>query len=282
MKNYREFIITSKPFVPEVLQGILWQLDISGIQEEETDIKVFCEVDKQLNEDIICSLLENLIFEKIIESFQVSESIIENKNWDDEWAKSRNIIHVTERLVIKPSFKIYDPKPNQIVITIDPKMSFGTGEHQSTKLALYFIEKYLNAGDIVLDIGTGTAVLAIASAKFGASKVTAIDNDEWSFYNAVENCKINDVDNKIEIKFCETADVGERNFDIILANIQRDILIQIKDEIKQRTKKGGLVILSGLLKQDEKEICEEYKKLNFLLADRKEMDEWVSLALRYS
>lgn len=269
MNKYKEFTITSKPFIPELLQGILWELNIYGIQEEESFIKVFCEYGSNLGKEQISKKLQNLVKEKLIESFVIDEEVLEEKNWNDEWEKSREVIVVSDTLVIKPSFKEYYPKTNQIVITIDPKMSFGTGEHQSTKLSLQFLEKYVKSGMKILDVGTGTAVLAIASIKLGADRVIAIDNDEWSYENSIENCEVNSVKDKVDIRLCETKDVNESEFELIVANIQRDILLQIKNEIYVRIKKNGILILSGLLIQDKDEIEREYKKLNFIMVDSK-------------
>lgn len=280
MQNYKEFTITSKPFLPELLQGVLWELNISGIQEEESHIKVFCEDGSEVSENIISATLKKLKQEKVIESFVVIEETLENKNWNEEWEKSREVIIVSDRIVIKPSFKEYTSRPNQIILTIDPKMSFGTGEHQSTKLSLLFLEKYVKNGMKILDVGTGTAVLAIASIKLGADHVIAIDNDEWCYENSIENCEVNQVKEKVYVRLCEIKDIDEKDFDLIVANIQRDILLQIKEEIRERIKKNGIVILSGLLISDKEEIQREYKKLNFILLDSSLSDEWISLAFQ--
>lgn len=280
MTNYIEFTITSNPFVPEILQGVLWELSISGIQEEENFIKVFCEEGSDVSEKKIIELLEKIRQEKVIESFVVSEKILENKNWNEEWEKSREVIEVSDRIVIKPSFKEYSPKPKQIIITIDPKMSFGTGEHQSTKLSLQYLEKYVKSGMKILDVGTGTGILAIASVKLGASKVIAIDNDEWSYQNSIENCKMNNVEEKVDIRLCEIKDVGEKDFDLITANIQKEILISIKPEIHKRIKKNGVVILAGLLISDKDEIQKEYKKLDFKIIEASRIDEWLALVFQ--
>ncbi len=280
MNNYKEFTITSQPFLPELLQGVLWELNISGIQEEENLIKVFCEEGNSANEREISEQLQKLVGEKVIESFVVIENVLENKNWNEEWEKSREVIIVSDRLVIKPSFKEYNPSPNQIVITIDPKMSFGTGEHQSTKLSLLLLEEYVEKDMRILDVGTGTAVLAIASVKLSASNVIAIDNDEWSYENSIENCEVNKVEEKVDVRLCEIKNVNERNFDLIVANIQRDILLQIKQEISERIRKKGVIILSGLLTQDKEEIQSEYEKLNFTLVESKTFGEWISLVFQ--
>jgi ribosomal protein L11 methyltransferase len=277
MNSYKEFTITSKPFLPELLQGLLWELNISGIQEEEDHIKVFCAKENSTNQNEISAQLQKLVNEKVIESFIISEKTLENKNWNEEWEKSREAIVVSDNMVIKPSFKEYSAKPNQIVITIDPKMSFGTGEHQSTQLCLLFLEKYVREGMMILDVGTGTAVLAIASIKLGADKVIAIDNDECCYENSIENCEVNSVKEEVDIRLCEIKDVNEKDFDLVAANIQRDILLQIKKEIRERIRKNGLLILSGLLIHDKEEIQREYEALNFSLIDSKVSGEWISI-----
>jgi ribosomal protein L11 methyltransferase len=282
MNKYKEFTITSIPFIPEVLSGLLWELDITGIQEEENFIKVFCTEESSASQTEISAQLQKLVDEAVFESFIVSEKILENKNWNEEWEKSREVIVVSDTLVIKPSFKEYSAKPNQIVITIDPKMSFGTGEHQSTKLSLLFLEKYVKKGMRILDIGTGTAVLAIASVKLGANNVIAIDNDECCFENSIENCEVNSVQEKIDVRLCEIKEVTENEFDLVAANIQRDILLQIKKEIRERIKNKGILILSGLLIQDKEEIQREYETPNFVLVDSNISGEWISMVFQYS
>jgi ribosomal protein L11 methyltransferase len=280
MNNYKEFTITSEPFLPELLQGLLWELNISGIQEEEDNIKVFCAEASSTNQTEISDQLQKLVNENVIKSFTVDEKILDNKNWNEEWEKSREVIVVSERIVIKPSFKDYTPKPNQIILTIDPKMSFGTGEHQSTKLSLQFLDKYIKPGMKVFDVGTGTAVLAIASIKLGADHAVAIDNDEWSYENSIENCEVNYVKEKVDVRLCEIKDVIEKDFDLIAANIQRDILLVIKEQIRERIKKDGIIILSGLLVQDKDEIQAEYSALNFNPIDVLTSDEWISLVFQ--
>lgn len=280
MSNYKEFTITSKPFVPELLQGVLWELNISGNQEEEDHIKVFCTETNSTNQKEISDKLQKLVKEMVIESFVVSEKVLENKNWNEEWEKSREVMIVSDRIVIKPSFKEYSSKQNQIVITIDPKMSFGTGEHQSTKMSLLFLEKYVKKEMRILDVGTGTAVLAIAAAKLGADKVIAIDNDEWSYENSVENCEVNSVQGKVDVRLCEIKDVSENNFNLVVANIQKDILLQIRNEICKRVMPNGIVILSGLLVTDRVQILHDYEELNFKLIDSSISEEWLSLVFR--
>lgn len=188
------------------------------------------------------------------------------------------MIHITERIIIKPTFKQYEPKQNEIVITLDPKMSFGTGEHPTTKICISFLEKYVKPGMKVLDVGSGTAILSIVAAKLGASKVIAFDIDEWSLANGAENIKLNQVDNIVEVRMCELNNIEEDNFDLIVANIQRNILIELADGIKSRVKSGGIIILSGLLESDEEEIINKYCSLGFNKINFMKISEWIGIA----
>ena len=278
-KTYKEFHIRTTPFVPEIISGLLWELSISGLTEESDFIKVFSPEHNLFKKEIE-TLLKRLIDEKVIDEFSVEEYELENKNWNEDWEKNLNIIKVTERIVIKPSYKEYISSSNEIVITIDPKMSFGTGEHQTTKLMLKLIENYVKPGMKILDVGSGTAVLSIASVKLGAYKAVAIDNDELCFENGIENSRINNVRNKLEVKTGEIKDISENEFDIILANIQKNILLDIAHDLKSKLKKNGLLILSGLLVEDEADMVDYYGRLNFTFIEKESMDEWIAIVFK--
>lgn len=277
MKHYKEFTITSEPFNPEILSGILWELNISGINEEVNCLKVFCDGKSEINTEKISSLLQKLKDEKILFSFNIAENILEDKNWNAEWEKSVNVIEISDKIIIKPTFRNYTAKAGQIVISIDPKMSFGTGEHQTTKLVLRFIEKYIKEGMKVLDVGSGTAVLAITAVKLGAKYAAAVDNDEWCYKNGKENCELNEVEDKVEVRLGIIQDIIEKNFDLIAANIQKNVLIDIASELKDRLLRNGILILSGLLSSDEDEIKKEYEKLGLNMIDKEQMGEWISV-----
>lgn len=278
MKKYKEFNIRTTPFNPDLLSGLLWELKISGITEEDNFIKIFTK--EGLSKSEIKNYLKKLVDEKLIETYSVEEFEIENKNWNEEWEKNLNIIKVSDRIVIKPSFKYYISKEDEIVITIDPKMSFGTGEHQTTKLVIKLIEKYIRPGIKVLDLGSGTAILAIAAIKLGAINAVAIDNDELCFENGNENCRLNNVEDKIDLRVGELKDLEENDFDLILANIQKNVLINIAEDIKRKLKNSGYIILSGLYVGDKDDIVKTYSKNNFKLIEGDIMDEWIALVFK--
>ncbi|HMN49298.1 MAG TPA: 50S ribosomal protein L11 methyltransferase, partial [Ignavibacteriaceae bacterium] len=208
------------------------------------------------------------------------ENFIAERNWNEDWEKSREVVRVTDRIIIKPTFKDYEPKQNEIVLTLDPKMSFGTGDHQTTKICLSFLEKYVKPGMKILDAGSGTAILAIAAVKLGAEKVIAFDIDEWCFDNGIENIKLNNVADKVEIRKCELNDISENNFDLIIANIQKNILLDLADGFKQRLKSDGILILSGLLEMDREAVKEKYSSLRFNEIDFLQMDEWIGIVFK--
>lgn len=295
MKKYKEYKIFFDPFIPDLVSGFLWELDITGLNEEENFIKIFSE-EKNLSLEIVSNQLQKLVREKVIDSFKIEENIFEDKNWNEEWERSINVIEISDRIIIKPSFRNYEPKKSaldgQIIITIDPKMSFGTGEHPTTKLVLQLLEKYVQKNSKVLDIGTGTGILSIASIKLGADFVLAIDNDEWCIENSKENIKLNNVEDKIEVQLAEINQIRENNFDLILANIQKNVLLDIAEEIMSKLKKEGFVILSGLLAEDENDILKKYKELSafggFSFVETKQSsaiggeggDEWIGVVFQ--
>ena len=278
-KSYKEFLITAEPLNIEILSSVLWELKIDGISEEINCIKVFTH-DKSISESTIKGVLEQLRKNNLIRNYEVQENVLYEKNWNEEWEKNREVIHISERIVIKPTFKQYEPKGNEIVITLDPKMSFGTGEHPTTKICISLLEKYTKSGMKVLDVGSGTAILSIVAAKLGASKVIAFDIDEWSLANGTENVKLNQVDNIIEVRLCELKDIEENNFDLIVANIQRNILIELAQPIKTRIKQNGILILSGLLEIDRDAIIKAFSSLGFEEIDFIQMDDWIGVVLK--
>ncbi len=280
MKTYRQFKIFTNPLNVDIVSGMLWQLDIDGINESESGLTVFAGSAKNILLSDIENLLQQLVNDKLINSFTIEEETLEDKNWNEEYEKNVRVIEVTDRVVIKPSFKDYSPRQDQIIITIDPKMSFGTGEHATTRLVLQFIEKYLKGGERVLDVGSGTGVLGIGAVMLGAESAICVDNDEWCFLNGNENVKTNNLENKVEIRLCEINQISEKDFDLIVANINKHILIEIAEEIRSKTKETGMLILSGLLIVDEEDIKRKFSLLGFRTIDKSTMDEWCALVLQ--
>lgn len=278
-KSYKEYIITAEPFNVEILSSILWELNIDGINEEVNCLKVFAQ-DELVTIQSIENELRHLQEYKLLREFSVQENFIVEKNWNEEWEKSREVVRVSDKIIIKPTFKEYEAKSNEIVLTLDPKMSFGTGDHQTTKICLMFIEKYLKPGMKVLDAGSGTAILGIATAKLGATNVIAFDIDDWCFENGIENTNLNDVSDKVEIRKCELKEIEESDFDLVIANIQKNILLELAEGFKSRIKRNGILILSGLLEMDRETIVSKYSDTGFKEIDFLKMDDWIGVVFK--
>ena len=280
MKTHKQFNITTTPFNADILSGLLWQLDIEGVNEYDNYLVIFANGDSSLSKSEVNAFLTKIKSENLIESFSIEESSIEEINWNEEWEKKTNVIEVSDKIVIKPTFRDYLPKENQLIIQIDPKMSFGTGEHETTKLVLQLLDKQIENAKRVLDVGSGTGVLGIAASLLGATEVIGIDNDEWCLENGKENIELNNVSDKVEVRLSEIQNVNDEPFDLILANINKHILLDIADSIFDLTIPKGKVILSGLLYTDREDILELYLSFDFDLIEEKQLGEWIALVLQ--
>lgn len=279
MQNYNQFNIAVTPFNVDLLSGALWNLDILGLNEYDNYLSIFVYEDSDINKLIIEETLQKLVDESLIESYSITEEHVENQNWNAEWESKINVIEVSERIVIKPSFREYKEKENQIVITIDPKMSFGTGEHETTKIMLKLVDKYIEKGLKVLDVGSGTSVLGIAASKLGAEYVVSVDNDEWCYINGLENVERNSVSN-VSVIHGTIDDINDSEFDIVLANINKNVLIEIKEKLWQKVKPSGLLILSGLLDVDKADIERQFTPLGLTALEDLQLENWIGIVFK--
>ena len=183
----------------------------------------------------------------------VTETPVPDEPWGERWREFFQPLRVTDRIVVGPPWAEMDPGPGGFVIVIEPKMAFGTGRHESTRLALRALERIVRPGDRLLDLGAGSAILSIAAAKLGAT-VLAVDIDPVALDNARENLVANGVADRVEI-ICGSLDgVSETNFDVIVANIQSNVLIPLLADLRERLRTGGRLILSGILDREEDQL----------------------------
>lgn len=280
MKTYKEILIKTRPFNSDILTSVLWELELSGIKEDDDCLTLYCEEESNVQLNDVNILLEKLKGENLITYYESSEISFEDKNWNEEWESKIDIVEVSDKIVIKPTFRKYDSKPGQIILTIDPKMSFGTGEHQSTRLMLLLMEKYIKGNEKVLDVGSGTGVLAIGAVKLGSSYAVAIDNNEWCKLNGEENVTLNNVEDKVKVLLGEISDIEEDNYDLVLANINKNVLIDIVDDLYKKTAGDGLLIISGILIIDLPQILEVYQSTGFIHLDDIQQDDWTAVLFK--
>ncbi|MBS1574761.1 MAG: 50S ribosomal protein L11 methyltransferase [Bacteroidetes bacterium] len=233
----------------EILIAQLSDIGFDGFEEKENELDAFIP-EVNYNADTFHELIKenNLDFTK---------SIINPKNWNQLWESNFHPVIVDDFVAVRAHF--HQPIVNvrhEIVIT--PKMSFGTGHHATTKMMIKQMEGIDFKARKVFDFGTGTGILAILADKLGAASVTAIDNDEWSINNASENIQKNNCTN-ITLHLSDRPIINQ-TFDIILANITKNIILENLDILHGQMNKNGILLLSGLLEDDEKDIQEAAKK----------------------
>ena len=227
--------------------------------------------ENQFNELTLKQLLSDFPLEVNIE-YDITK--IEGKNWNEEWEKNYfEPIVIDSECVIHSTFHKNVPKARFDII-IDPKMSFGTGHHETTSLVISEILNLNPVGKTVLDMGCGTAVLAILASKCGAEKIMAIDIDEWCTRNSQENIELNNITN-VEIKAGGAELLTGLHFDIILANINRNILLADIEKYSECLSNGGKLFMSGFYKEDIPVIEAEANRNNLKLLGFREKHNWV-------
>src|SRR5512140_112262 len=277
---YIEVEITTDPLLFDDLVGILSIREYEGFWEEGTRLRVYLpstlwdgQRRKELEETVT-----SLSRQHHLPPPAIGARLIEDQNWNALWEASIEPIRVSERIIVAPTWHPYTPAPGEIVLTIDPKMSFGTGHHETTRLMVQLLETHLQKGDAMLDVGTGTGLLAIAGLKLGAMSAVGIDNDEWSFGNAREHVKLNGVQDKISSVLGEIAALPAGGFDLIAANSHRGVIEQILPEMHRRLNPGGRILLSGLLFVDREPMQAALAAEHLRVIDELVEKEWIAFA----
>ena len=210
---------------------------------------------------------------------QISWEQFEDQDWLRNWKVHFKPFVITPGLVIAPTWEEYTVSEGEQVIVMDPGMAFGTGHHESTSLALHLVKKIL-AGETkgsVLDVGCGTGILGMGAALFGASSVLGIDNDPEAVRAARDNATLNRLDSVVEISPTPLQEL-EEPFDLIVANIIYDVLITMAGDLWRLSKKGGSLVLSGILRgEQEAKSIHSFEKMGFSFTDREQKEEWVAL-----
>ncbi len=200
-------------------------------------------------------------------------SEIEQINWNSEWEKNFDPIEVDGKCTVRAPF--HPNKNFEYEIVIEPKMSFGTGHHETTFMMLQFILENNFEEKSVLDMGCGTAVLAILAEMRGASNLDAIDIDEWCFENSLENIQRNDCKN-ISVYLGDASLLDGKKYDVVIANINRNILLNDMEAYRKCLAKDGELYLSGFYKEDLPIITEACNNLGFTFVENKEKNKWVA------
>jgi ribosomal protein L11 methyltransferase len=217
-----------------------------------------------------------------VEKPTVESEIISDQDWAKNWKEYFKPFEILEGLVIAPSWEPYNLQNNEEVIVMDPGMAFGTGHHATTRLCLQLIrsEKSCFQNGTVLDVGTGTGILGMAAALWGAIDVLGIDNDDEAVAAGGLNVRRNRLQGKMSVSKRPLAEVTG-SYSLVVANIVHDVLIELAEDLQKVTSPGGVLILSGLIYGDQtRSIGDCFKRLGFRLVQEKQEGEWGALAFK--
>jgi ribosomal protein L11 methyltransferase len=270
MADHFEILIpTDNSMQMEILIAELAEMGFEGFEEEETTLHAFVK-DNEFKEEDFTSLLQKL-------GLGHEKKLLADQNWNESWEKNFEPVRVGNFCVVRSSF--HKPDPHTLFeIVITPKMSFGTGHHATTYMMIEGMQKLELHGKKVLDFGTGTGILAILAEKMGAESVFAIDLDDWSIANGMENLNENGCK---RIRLEKRSEIPEGvTFDLILANINKGVIFKNLQEMQQQLSEDGVVLLSGILNDDLIELNTIMAQLNLQLEEFKEMENWICARLR--
>ena len=251
-----------------MLTALLSNFEFEGFEETETGLNVYIE-STSFNKDEVDAIATQLALTYTTEQ-------LEKRNWNEEWEKNFEPVIINGFCSVRADFH---PKPENVAydILITPKMSFGTGHHATTASMMTFMKELDFTDKKVFDFGTGTGILAILAEQLGAASVLGIDNDEWSIENAIENCGRNNATKvAIQITPIENLEKAEQ-YDIILANINRHILLAYMENMFALLKPDGTLLLSGILPEDITMITESATTAGFKYDKEMIRNNWVCM-----
>ena len=294
MNNYFELKISINPEIEDIVSDICFSnFACEGVvlaEEDWKDLEMTATTRGTLKvflTELNCNPIEVLQTEREIlksrgftdeelGSWEIQLDEKENQDWSKKWKEKWTVTHVTERIAVVPSWLSYEPKENEITITLDPGCAFGTGTHQTTQLCMKAIEKYLKKGDSMADIGTGSGILAICAKKFGASSAYGCDNDETVIDVCIENAEINNEECEFELK---TADLLTEKYDFVCANILHNVLAEIMGDLKNIMKPDAKLVLSGILDEKKPVVLDAINREELRIIETLHQDQWVAFVV---
>ncbi|MFS0727503.1 50S ribosomal protein L11 methyltransferase [Paenibacillus sp. 1P07SE] len=225
--------------------------------------------------------------------FVMTTKIVDEEDWANAWKQYFKPLRVSERLTIKPTWEAYEPAEGERIIELDPGMAFGTGTHPTTALCLRTLETVIQGGEEVIDVGTGSGILAIGACRLGASRVLALDLDPVAVSSATENTRLNGLEDVIQVKLSDLLGVlqaGEQQseetlqvqvpVDVVVANILAEIIMLFLDDVYAALKPGGTYIASGIYENKEELVAQGLRDAGFEVVERFREDSWIAFVAR--
>jgi ribosomal protein L11 methyltransferase len=267
-----ELIVEANPEAFEIFIAELADLGYDSFMEEQDILKAYI-LAENFDEEAI-KMLE-IEYAKVY-PFRYTFSKLEKVNWNETWEKNYEPVEIADKVRIRAIFHEPKPKNFNYEIIITPKMSFGTGHHATTSLMIENQLEINHQGKDVLDAGTGTGILAIMAKLLGASYIEAFDTDEWAVENSRENTLLNDCSEIVIYQGDISAVDTQKRFDIVLANINKNVLLADIPAYSQLLKIGGFLLLSGFYEEDLTDIQQKCKENSLQFVKEKNRNKWVS------
>jgi ribosomal protein L11 methyltransferase len=276
--------------------GQLYDTPFNDIPEGEAIIKAYYpEMEKiePIIEQLVRFIDEIREYPINVGKASVACKIVDDEDWANAWKQYFKPVAITSQLTIKPTWEEYVARPGEIIIELDPGMAFGTGTHATTSLCLQTLEKYIQPGMDVIDIGTGSGILAIGAVKLGAKHVLALDLDPVAVVSASENVALNQLDDRVTVIQSDLLQVLKGNnhapdnhigvtlpVDLAVANILADIILMFIDDVYEALKPGGIYITSGIIGKKAAEVEIALEQAGFQLLQTIHDQDWVAIAAR--
>jgi len=292
----------AKPFVSDMIADIFYNFGLKGVVIEDPDIEPSDEwadespdmlrqhsVAGYFPKDELTAKIRRAFEKALISSqkecgfvYRIVYNEVDEQDWSESWKDFFWPERVGSRMIVKPTWREYTPRADEIIIEIDPGMAFGTGTHPTSRLCIDMMEKYIQKGDAVLDVGTGSGILIIAAAKLGAGRALGTDMDKSVVAIARNNLLLNGISStKCEVRTGDLVDGVIDRFNIVVANISKAAVLNLLDTLKKVILANGVFICSGILKDHADEIIDKMGVLQLTVLEVRSEKEWISIACRF-
>ena len=271
--------IRVRPERLEVAQLRLWELGATGLEERDQTTIVREPTDGDV---VVYAAFEDEVaalhaLNEVRAEYEADIVYVPHQDWATEWRRGFGAQRIGRRLVLHPSWEPAQSKPGDVVITIDPENAFGSGDHETTRLVLGFLDARITGNERVLDVGCGSGILSIAAIRLGAASSVAVDIEEDAIVVTERNAELNGVASNIEASTTPLAAITGV-YDLVLANIETRVLVHMPDALQSRMAPGATLILSGILRTEKDELLAAFASMH--LEDLVEEGEWCACVLR--
>ncbi|MDR4925525.1 MULTISPECIES: 50S ribosomal protein L11 methyltransferase [Peribacillus] len=261
--------------------GEIYHLNPDDYPDEGVVIKAYLPVNSFLGDtiDAIKESINNLLlFDIDLGKNVVSISEVNEEEWATAWKKYYNPVKISERFTIVPTWEDYTPvSSDELIIELDPGMAFGTGTHPTTVMCIQALERTVQPGDLVVDVGTGSGVLSIAAALLDAKRIQSLDLDEVAVQSAKQNVELNNVQDKVSVSQGNLLDGVNEQADIVVANILAEVIMRFTDDVAKVVKPGGYFIASGIIQTKKQDVKEAIIASGFTIEETILMEDWVAI-----